>query len=65
MRWSSEAAGNGGGVAGAAFVVAGAATGAFVSSARDVNTPSAVVAIKASVKRYRFIFLIWMRFKLV
>jgi hypothetical protein len=34
-----------------------AAAGAFVSSARDVNTLNAVVVIKAIVRRYRFMVL--------
>jgi hypothetical protein len=47
-----------------AFVVASAAAGAaFVSSARAEIVASAAVAIKAMVKRIRFIILIGIVFK--
>ncbi|MGD0253093.1 MAG: hypothetical protein ABSC01_10410 [Verrucomicrobiota bacterium] len=43
-----------GAAAAATALVAG---GEFVSSARDVNAPNAVIAIKAMVRRYRFMIL--------
>jgi hypothetical protein len=48
------------GAAATAFVAAGA----FVSSARSEVMLKAVVAIKASVSKYRFMVLIRVRFKL-